>query len=363
MYNRSMKRVLKLLTISLFFVPFLVGAQVLFDLPTGNDLINTDTGLPKGVVEQLSIDVIPEIPQPNEEVTISVESFSANLGAATFSWSVNGVQQEAGKGITQFTFNAPDSGEEVSVRLIIQKAEGGTIERNFSFAPSNVDLIYEAETYVPPFYKGKSLYTNASLLRFIALPNFVVNGVKINDKNLVYKWYVNGSADQDNSGYGKNVFYYQGTLIERPVNIEVEVMSEDTTLTGKEDITVYPDLPEILIYEDNPILGIIFEKVVEGNFLLNRPEINLESIPYNFSVPQRDSYLIDYVWKMNGERIITGYQNNSVTLRNETGEEGLAVINLETNHFDKLLQTAATSLVLNFQEQNVSTSDGNSFEF
>src|SRR3989344_1173365 len=47
----------------------------------------------------------------------------------------------------------------------------------------SVDLLWQGETYTPPFYKGKSLWSNQSRITFFAMTNGLGNPA-----NLSYKW-------------------------------------------------------------------------------------------------------------------------------------------------------------------------------
>lgn len=333
------------LIFSIFIFSFsLVRAQ--------ESIFDSNTGLPNGIEEQISITVIPSVPQPGEQVSITVESYSTNLNNADFSWRINGTEQSAGKGLKQFIFSAPKSGEVANVNLTMLKETGGTITRSFEFAPADIDLIYEAKTYTHPYYKGKALYTSESEIRVIALPNFIENGVQKNSNNLTYKWSINGTVDQANSGYGKKTYTYKGSLIQRPLNVSVEVSAENSSLKGKENIYIEPENVDLVIYENNPILGVIFEKAVIGNFLLNKPEIELQVIPYNFSTSRKESPEVTYSWLMNGEPFVSNQSTNSVVLRNESGEEGLASINVNSEHVNNILQVARTGINLLFEAHN-----------
>lgn len=348
----NIKKIFFIFALILFPISFVFGQESLFD---------SNTNLPTGIVEQISTTIIPKIPQPGENVSISVESYSSNLNKADFSWRVNGVEQASGKGVTTFNFSAPKSGETATVNLIILKEDGGTLNRTFEFAPADIDLLYEANTYTHPYYKGKALYTSESEIRLIAVPNFVQNGVKIPAGNLVYNWSVNGTVDQSNSGYGKNIYIYKGGLVQRPLNIQVEVSAENSALSGKETLYIEAKNPDLVIYENNPVYGVIFEKAVQGNFVLDKPEIELQVVPYNFSTSKKESPFVGYTWFMNGEPFVVDQNTNTVVLRNESGEEGQAIVSIEAEHFNNILQLAKTGMELMFESHNATFE--NDFEF
>jgi hypothetical protein len=311
-------------------------------------LINKNSGLPLGINEQVSIEVIPEVPTPGQTVNISIKSYSSEFDKANITWRVNNQIVSQGTGFRNFSFTAPESGKTSTVRVTVQKQEGGVLERTFTFAPSDVDLIYEAQTYTHPYYKGKALFTSESEVRFIAMPYFMENGVTLNPNNLVYKWSINGSVVESASGYGKRVFEGKSNLVSRPYNVEVEVSARNSNLKAKKIMFVQNNQPELVIYENNPVLGVIFEKAISGNFNLDRPELSLQAIPYYYSTKQKDNENIDYVWKINGERMLSSSRQSYITFRNETGEKGRSIISLDAEHFNNILQIATQKINLTF---------------
>jgi len=357
-----MKNKFLILLSAFIFLPvaFSFAQTPYFDAPEVN-LFNPNTGLPEGIDEQITVTVLPKVPAPNEKVSIKIESYSTDLNMAYFVWKVDGKVSLEGTGKKAFSFFAPNSGTSATISVSAKKAEGGYLERSFNFSPADVDIIYEANTYTPPFFKGKALLTSESTAKFIAMPNFVENGKVTNPNELVYKWSLNGTVDAQNSGYGKRVYEKQGSLIQRPFSVNLEVSSLKSNIKAKGSVGVDFVYPELVIYENNPVLGIVFENAVKGNFILERPEIEFQSVPFYFDTAQKDSSFVDYTWKMNGEEIEVGSKSSSIKFRNETGEEGLSIVSLNAQHFNKILQVATTGVQLNFKKINVSSENG--FQF
>lgn len=348
-----MKNKIVLLLLPLILIPAISIAQTpLFDLPTESNRFDSITGIPDGIIEQISVEILPKVPSPNERVNIFVQSFSSDLNKGYFVWRINGVNQLEGNGETSFSFSAPESGRSLTVSLFIEKEDGGTITRSFDFSPADVDIVYEAETYTPPFYKGKALFTSESTFRLIAMPNFLSsNGNRVSPNTLIYNWSINGTNIQSQSGYGKRVFRGEGGIVQRPLNVSVEVSASNSGLRAKGDIFLNYSEPEVVLYENNPLLGFISERAISGEFLLERPEIELQAVPYFFSTPQKDSSFINYKWKMNGNDLLSS-GDSFVNFRNDSGEAGRARISLETEHFSKILQITQSVVNLNFEKND-----------
>lgn len=315
-------------------------------------LIDGDTGLPSGIEEQVTIQQIPNIPKPGETVSVQLISYSTDLNKATITWTLNGRVLSSQIGATTLQFQAPQSGATSNLVITINKEGGGTISKTITVSPADVDLIYEADTYTPPFYKGKKLFTSESWITFVAIPNFVnPNGTTVDASNLVYTWRLNGSVQQSVSGYGKNTYRIKGGLIERPSQVTVEVSAINSTLKASRTIGYQSLKPEAVLYENNPVLGVVYEKAIQGSFLLERPQVDFESVPFFFSGSYKSNPEIQYTWSINSTPITSKAPNeNYLVLRNEQNEEGVALINLGISHSTNILQSAASLLELNFKK-------------
>jgi hypothetical protein len=328
-----------------------------------NSLIDNNTGLPLGVEEQVTIQQIPSIPKPGETVSVQITAYSTDLNKAKITWTLDGKVITSQTGATTFKFLAPQSGKVSTLVITIEKEGGGTLTKTIVVSPADVDLIYEAQTYAPPFYKGKKRFTSEAVIKFIAVPNFVTSkGNKVPVSDLVYTWKVNGSVQQSVSGYGKNVFSAKGTLIERPTQVTVEVSAINSTLKASQTINYRSSAPEVVLYENNPILGVVYEKAIQGSFNLDRPQVDFEAVPYFFSGNYKDSSSISYAWSLNGTAITSkGINENYLVLRNDKNEEGKALINVGVQHGSNMLQNAQSMLELNFKKVKNEPNEANIF--
>ena len=120
---------------------------------------------------------------------------------------------------------------------------------------------------------------------------------------LIYNWEINGNVDQGQSGRGKNILKIEGDIIPRPINVTVTVSAINSPLKSKKIIDVIPTTPQVLLYENNPIHGIVFEQALFGNFSLDRPEIEVSAIPYFYSTNRRSSVDLIYEWLVNGKNV------------------------------------------------------------
>lgn len=349
------------LVISIFLIMFVLtyNHNVFSQTMNPADFFDSNTGLPIGITEQISVTQIPQIPKPGEAVSVEIESYSTDFNKAQIKWTLNDKVISSGFGIKKITFNAPASGKTSVLKITITKEGGGVIQKNITINPADVDLMYEAQTYAPPFYKGKKLFTSESNISFIAVPNFVLSsGKKIPDEQLVYTWSVNGSIIESVSGYGRNIFVTKGTLIERPMTVQVDVSASNSTLKATQKINLVSTKPEFILYENNPLLGVVYEKAIQGIFNLQRPQIDFEGVPFFFDAQYKDSTNLKYTWSINGVSIKTKSSNeNYLILQNDKNQEGQAVISTSIQHTKNILQNTASKIQLQFKKNDNSTNE------
>jgi len=74
-------------------------------------------------------------------------------------------------------------GEKKTVTIKVVSRRGGYLEEKITFQPALVDLMWEANTYTPPFYKGKALTSSKSSITVTAIPQLKTSDKKILDPN------------------------------------------------------------------------------------------------------------------------------------------------------------------------------------
>lgn len=324
--------------------------QIINFINNADPIVNPNTGLPQGISEDLNITITPEIPDPREPISIFIESFSTNLQTSKVTWAEDGTIIKSDFNETTFQTTAPEVGQKKVITMTIEKSNGSVIEKKITFAPAEVDLVYEAQTYTPPFYKGGALFTSQSNLNFVAVPRFISEqNTLISPQNLVYKWKVDNKNIQSSSGVGKNKFTYEGVLIQRPTNISVEVTSLDGLFQAKDVVEISLQNPEVVVYENNPVHGIIFEKAIEGTFNMDREEISLTAQPFFFNSREVDGFLTQYYWYTNG---VLGSESDfgEVTFRADSEQKGIASIQVVANRASYILQNASAKFNLDFSK-------------
>ena len=102
-------------------------------------------------------------------------------------------------------------------------------------------------------------------------------------------------------------------------------------------------LPEIIFYENNPLLGILNNKALT-NYNLNAEELNIIAYPFFFSVEDTDNLQFD--WELDGKKL-THLSNEIIFKQSDEGKEGASNIFLEIQNLKKIMQFGSGDFVIN----------------
>jgi hypothetical protein len=343
-----MSMLLKLPYKILLFFYFLIFLFFYFSIGSINILYAQNIGLGPNDV---SLDIYPENPQPHQTVSINIQSFSTNLDEADITWSINGIQKLKGFGKKSLSFTTGKAGEVTNIQIDIMTSIGVPIVKSFSITPNSVDLIAEPETYTPPFFKGKPLFTHQSTVVFVAFPHIVSNGVEIPSEKLIYKWSKDGDVLGSNSGYGKNILTYNAPLISRDFNIDVVVTDPTTNSTAEGSMDMFPQEPIIVFYRKDPLYGVQYNKALVDSYKLAGKEVEITAVPYYFSGSSNTDSQLQYKWSINGNPIEDNGSSPSKVFRLVGDLFGLSDISLSIDHSDRVLQSASENITIDFQKE------------
>lgn len=300
----------------------------------------------------LNVTLNPEYPAAFQDVVASVDSYSADMDRSTITWTLNGKVIQQGIGAKTFRFKAGKNGSytNLGVSIIFNGVES---KKTISITPATVDLIWQADSYVPPFYKGKALFSHQSNLKIVAIPNiFTKDGTLIPASKLIYRWKLGKEFVAAVSGVGKNIVTFSDKIPVNEKEISVEVSTADASVKTLGQIFVRSVGTNPVVYQDAPLTGISYEKALPNTFLLADSEMKLVIEPYFFSVKTRDSDSLYYGWSLNG-KAVPDVSRSSIIFKVPEAEKGSAQVDVELRQPSKVFQTNANSLMINF------TSPGN----
>jgi len=329
----------------IFIFSFLIFTLVYFTSANAQFLPNIN--------EVVDIDVSNPIPQPLETIRIKVISYSTDLNRAGITWYVNDKMIEKGVGLTSHSVKMGNAGVKTSIKVQINTLEGASYEKELEFTPAEVSLVWEADGFIPPFYKGKAPLVRQGTVKITAIPTFKdSSGKMIDPKNLVYTWKQDYKTLGNSSGYGKQSLSYTTGALERPVIIKVEVSTLDNKIKGETYIELQPQSPKVVLYEDSPLYGPLYNRAIVDGYEFISKELKISLVPYFFSNSDIKGENLEYSWSINNASNPNLFNSTEITLRRNGDEKGNASIYAEVSNIKNILQSNKIRANLVFVNDN-----------
>jgi len=325
-----MKHLPKLLASLLLLAPLTVAAQALPD--------------------PVQYAVSPETPGPNSPVDIELGGVGNFLGNATITWKKDDVTVLQGTGETRYRFTTNAIGKATTIDIAIQSPTQGSINKQFVFNPSAVNLVWEADTTVPPFYRGKALYSAGSPLRVVALPVVMVGSSRVAANVLSYQWSVNDQVRSSASGLGRSSISFVGDQLNNAEAVSVDVYYGAAKVAHGE-VTVPATTPQLILYERDALRGLVLDVAFPSTITLLGREITVQAVPFYFSRPDSQSGSLQYTWQLNGQEATGPDADRGILTLRQTGSGAGAAqidVSLQNNNSDSFIQSASTALSLLF---------------
>lgn len=253
----------------------------------------------------------PKTPGVNESVLVRMESYAVSLSSANITWFVNKEPVKNGIAETALTVQTGDFGKKTVIDVVITTSEGLLINKQYVIAPAEVDVLWEAQTYTPPFYKGKALPSYKSMVRVSAIPRF--NAASSNPSDYFYKWTYNRTMGAGESLGGNSILIPVG-YVGSPVPVNVETSLPGTDWKGAKYITIPVSETKVVLYEQAPLLGTLFHHALKSPAETNGTEFTVHAAPYFFSLDDMTKGNIIYQWIVDRQVRPTGSDPLNYTL-------------------------------------------------
>lgn len=257
--------------------------------------------------ESFIVTTTPQNPGPQETVTLRIISYLFDSNRAEIVWTVNGETFLSGRGKTELSIKSGDLGTTKKVVALVKPyGEYTPYQQTILIQPLGIDLMWEADSSVPPFYHGKALATRGNNLTITALPTFITtNGTTIPTENLLYSWSIGGTRLTTSSGFGKQSVKINTKDLQIRSAITVTVANLDGSLQTTKSLTVPLSEPNLILYEQNPLTGLRFEQAIRNKTNLQNKEITLVAFPFYFNNEDVLFNQASYEWRVNGKKAST----------------------------------------------------------
>lgn len=289
--------------------------------------------------EPFTVSVYPQYPAPYGKATLSLLSGSLDLANATMVVSIAGKKIYDGS-VQPVAVALGRAGSVTSANVTVSSG-GASYSQALSIQPQDVVLVAEPVSSTPPLYPGKASVALEGRVRVVAVANLAsANGSALDPSRLAYTWTVDDVRLANSSGISKDAIMVASPMQYRASDVSVAVMSSDGSLVGGASLTLTAVEPFVRIYENDPLLGIRYDRALSGSYAIGGAESALYAAP--FALPtSRGAPLL--TWFLNGAKAQTG---NSITLRPSGKGEGSASLSLTASA--GTYATASTNLSLSF---------------
>ncbi len=347
-----MKRLGVYALFSLISVPLFYAQAQSVGLPGLPTITDQSISVPDGTAEQANVlkqvmegdillSITPPLPGPSIQATASLSASSIDLNRSTITWSVNGSKVASGLGLTSARFTTGAVGTKTTVSAAISSPQGN-FTKSMALDNGAVDLLWQGGGYTPPFYEGRTLWGRQTRISFFAIPH--VSG---STSNLIYRWSLDGVVVDTSSGVGKSSFSVYDSVLGLTRTVTVDVMSSSDTVLASASIDISATNPSLLVYENSPLYGYVFEREAGNIATLRGKEVTFASFPYFFGTQKHASQGISYQWLVNGTNAETG---SEVTYRTPDAS-GRSAISLHAENPTQYLQTADKSFLVQFSNE------------
>lgn len=289
----------------------------------------------------LTLTVIPEHPAPGESVHLTIQSYSIDLNRSDITWSVNDKIIAQGAGIKDITVRAGALGTRTSIVVIATENDENVGQAAAIIAPTEVILLWDSDSYVPPFYKGRSLAGTSATLHAYALARLsTASGVPIPERDIIYTWSRGGTVLNSLSGRGKSSISLQGPALYGSDTLGVQAESSDRSVQGVASARIPATDTALELYENHPLFGILFHRAFAGDVNTNENEEKVTAVPYFAHVVSPSDSSLTYEWHVNDSPIAPNSdepQTLTITAQNYTGP---ARISLSLTNANDILMRA-----------------------
>lgn len=259
----------------------------------------------------------PQFPAPYSSTTVSLDDYSVNTVGANIFWFVSGVEKPEFKNQRSIEIKTGNLGTKSSVRVVLARENGPRLETTLSLIPAEIDVIIEAQTHIPDFYKGRALPNSKSVVRAVTV---VHDGTSAPDSNYTFRWTLNDDVMFGGPVRGHNILDFTMPLFNGG-RLVVEVFDTTGRLVGKHALELTNAQPELHFYEWSPLRG-LFQKEITSPLSLIGEETKVYGEPYFINTNINNSEA-DFTWTINGARapssddalnaIVLGRAGNSAT--------------------------------------------------
>lgn len=290
----------------------------------------------------VSIDANPRFPQPLALVTLQLNDYAISSVGSEVTWSVDGVAQGSAQNQRSIQVVAPKLGETKVVTVQVRLRGGSVMTAEHKISPVRTDIVVDADSVVPVFYKGSALPSIQTPIRATAI---LYDGSGTNPNDYSYVWKMQNQVIGGGQIRGGNTITFTPPL-RRSVSLTVEISDLAGKPVGRKTVEVPIVEAEVLFYEFNPLRGINQNAVLKTYPMLT-DEVTFKAETYH--LPK--SVIVSrpkVAWELNRRAVDNGGATPyEITIRRQSGA-GAYTIGLDIRSMEQILSGARGSFQVTF---------------
>jgi len=282
----------------------------------------------------------PQFPKPGQNFTATVD-FSDEDYDGDITWFID--DKAIGDKSKSIQIHAKKLGKETKIKALISSEAKAPQVLSKTIRPVLLDVLYEADTFSPLFFKLAPLNSAGSSIKL----HSIVQIPGKDSSKLLYVWKLNDKKLANASGIAKKDAYIKLSPFARLANLSLEIRNpKDNRLLAKRYIPIYIAKNSLDFYVKGLDSTWIFAHSLKDALYLNNKE-ELLALPFNFSMKSLFDPVLRWTWSVNGYTIKSEEANSPYVEVNFTDENSNeATVRLETRHKDIFLQHADYELKL-----------------
>ncbi len=295
-----------------------------------------------GGTSSLKLVLNPSLPNPSETVIVSLDDYALDTTGSRINWFVDGIEQKDQVNSRSISVPLGSLGEKTTVRVTLTRNGALGLSVTRTIIPSAVDVIIEANTSVPSFYRGRALPSEMSVIRAIAIPH---TGTKTSRTAYTYKWSLGSTVLFGGPQLGK---YAIETTLPRynSYPLTVEVFDANGASVARGTAMVGTKRPELYFYEESPLRGLRERALVSPAPLVSQ-ETTIHGALYYVDLGTtlgKESY----AWSISGASVpLNAHEGSMLTV--EKKGSGIARLGLTIGSIDAGTQYAQDEIELSFE--------------
>lgn len=284
---------------------------------------------------------------PGGSVRAKVTSSYMDPGEANVVWYADGVYLGKGPATQDMQINLGALGTATKVTALITY-RGAQYKEEISVLPAVVDVLWEARTATPPFYRGKAIPSHNSVVRLMAIPRFSANG-KDEPSYAQYLWTMDNKA-QVGRGVSRDSVQVLGGWPDSSTSIGVKVAAGDNAIGHSVAVPSHAPVP--LFYETSPTEGVLTEHSFVST--VERPDqhLSLLLVPFGISLADVKKDRILYSWSLGGKEVYSGngqdYASLDLTRSKKPDETGTVEVSAKIQSLANVMEFGSSLFKWNY---------------